>query len=313
VADPFDAPGGNREVERDRYGRPLVAPADGGKAKAYTRCTTYVSALEDTYNLGLWQQRMVALGLADRPDLLLAVSAHRDDKDRLNKICDDAREAAKASAAATTGTALHSLVERMDRGLPLGAVPAAYAADLKAYERATSVLEHVHIEELMVLDELKIAGTPDRLALHEERLKVADVKTGSIEWGAGKIAMQLAVYAHSKLYHPATGARTELDIDTGEAIVVHLPAGQGRCELHRIDIAAGWEAVQLARQVRAWRARKGLLTPLRTAPPEAADEISAAASVDELNAVWARHQAAWTDELTALAAARKSELTGAAS
>ena len=310
MSDPFDAPGGKHEVERDRVGRPVIAPTDGGKAKAYTRCTTYVGALEDTYNLGLWQQRMVALGLADRPDLLLAVSAHREEKDRLNKICDDAREAAKASAAATTGTALHSLVERMDRGLPLGTVPAAYAADLEAYRRATSVLEHVHIEELMVLDELKIAGTPDRLALHEERLKVADVKTGSIEWGAGKIAMQLAVYAHSKLYDPVTGARTGLDIDTGEAIVIHLPAGQGRCELHRIDIAAGWEAVHLARQVRAWRARKGLMKPLRTAPPGAADEISAAASVDELNAVWARHQAAWTDELTALAAARKNELAG---
>lgn len=304
MTDPFDAPGGNREVERDRYGRPIIIPLGGGKAKAYVRCTTYVGVLEDTFNLSRWQQRMVALGLADRPDLLLAVGAHRDDKDRLNEICGDAMEAAKAHAAATTGTALHALAERMDRGLPLGAVPAAYAADLDAYRRATAGMEHLHIEELMVLDELKIAGTPDRLSRVDGALRVVDLKTGSIEWGAGKIAMQLAVYARSALYDPATGERTSLDVDLDRAIVVHLPAGQGRCELHWIDIAAGWEAVGLATQVRAWRARKGLLEPIGPAA-----EISTARSVHELNAVWARHRGAWTDELTALAAARKVKLS----
>src|SRR5215831_14489249 len=96
-------------IRRDRWLRPLVVPPGGGKPVPYTRCTTYVSALEDTYNLSRWQQRMVAIGLAERQDLLLAVAAHRDDKAHLNELCEKALEAAKGSAPATTGTALHKL------------------------------------------------------------------------------------------------------------------------------------------------------------------------------------------------------------
>src|SRR5690606_4914595 len=127
-----------------------------------------------------------------------------------------------------------------------------------------------------------------------------------------KIAMQLAVYARSVLYGPATRERTPLEVDQDRAIVIHLPAGQGRCELHWVDIAAGWEAVQVAAQVRQWRRRRDLFTPLADMSAEIAAEIAAADSVNALLAVWSRHRAAWTDDLTALAAARKAELLGSA-
>ena len=251
-------------IPRDGWGRPLVIPPGGGKPIAYTRCTTYVGVLEDTYNLARWQQRMVALGLASRPDLLLAVSAHGDDKQQLNKICADAQEAAAAHAAATTGTALHALTERLDRGLPVGVIPDAYLADLAAYEKKTARFTPVEIEKFTVLDELQVGGTPDRVLEFEGRRYIGDVKTGSIEYGIGKIAMQLAVYSRSSLYDHVTGNRAGLSVDQNNAIVVHLPAGEGRCELHWVNIAAGWEAVQLATSVRAWRTRKGLSAPLVT-------------------------------------------------
>ena len=254
------------QVPRDRWQRPLVIPRDGGKPVAYTRCTTYVGCLEDTYNLARWQQRMVALGLASRPDLLLAVSAHRDDKTQLNRICSDAQEAAAAHAAATTGTALHALTDRLDRGLPLGVIPEAYQADLAAYEKETAELAPVEIEAFTVLDTLQIGGTPDRVVEFRGSRYIADVKTGSIQYGIGKIAMQLAVYSRSSLYDPATAERTGLGVDQNNAIVIHLPAGEGRCELHWVNIAAGWEAVQLATKVRTWRARSGLSIPFKGVP-----------------------------------------------
>jgi hypothetical protein len=96
MTDPFSTP--PVEIARDHWGRPMVVPPGGGKATPYTRCTTFVGVLEDTYNLSRWQQRMVAIGLNDRPDLAIAVSAHRDDKVRLSAICDEAMEAAKAHA-----------------------------------------------------------------------------------------------------------------------------------------------------------------------------------------------------------------------
>lgn len=310
MTDPFDTPGQADEgIPRDRYGRPLVVPPEGGAPMPYTRCTTYVSALEDTYNLSRWQQRMVALGMADRPDLVLAAGAHRDDKDELNRIVDQAMDAAQAHAAAGVGTSLHKLTEQLDRGQIPGPVPEAYHADIDAYAAATSCLEMVGIERFTVLDELKIGGTHDRTVRYQGRTYIADIKTGSIEYSALKIAMQLAVYSRSVLYDHRTRTRDPLDVDTDRAIVIHLPAGQGRCELHWVDIAAGWEAVQVATQVRDWRRRTGLLTPITDPVTEAAEKIKAAMSAEELTQIWQQHHHVWTDDLTALARARKDELT----
>lgn len=310
MADPFEttAPG----IQRDRWGRPLIVPPTGGKPAPYTRCTTFVGALEDTYALGRWQQRQVAIGLSQRPDLILAAAAHRDDKDKLNEVCDAAHEAAASHAAATTGTALHRLAERLDRGETLDAVPPDYRADIDAYRQVTAEFKHEHIEEMLVHDEFQVAGTPDRLVRWRGDLVVFDIKTGSIEYGMGKIAMQLALYSRSVLYDPATGQRTDAGINQAEAIVCHLPAGQGRATLWSVDIAQGWAGVELARQVRQWRALKHLAWPFparpRTREPTIAELIDRASSVDQLIALWQVHKAAWTDELTAAASRRKNQL-----
>ena len=314
-ADPFE------QVPRDRWGRPLIKQPDGGKAKAYTRCTTYVGCLEDTYNLAKWQQRMVALGLSARDDLLLSVGAHSDDKTELDKICEAAKEAAAASSGATKGTALHRIAERLDSGETMD-IPTAAKADIKAYQAATAGVAWSHIERITVHDGLEVAGTPDRIGIApgEAKAKVWDLKTGSIEFGMGKIAMQLAMYAHSQAYDPATGERTDLDVDLDWAVVIHLPAGSGLCSLIEVDIKAGWEAVQHATWVRGWRKRKNLSRPypLSTAPlvetssDSLASLIDRADSVQALTALWQANQHRWTAGYTALASARKTELTALA-
>lgn len=298
------------EVPRDRYGRPMIVPAGGGKPVAYTRCTTFVGCLEDTFNLSKWQQRMVATGLAQRPDLLLAVSAHSDNKSKLDQLCSEALEAAKGSAAATTGTALHRLSERLDRGEAVD-VPAAAKADLDAYQSATSRFTKQHIEVLTVHDGLKVAGTPDRVLEVDGIPVIADLKTGSIDFGMGKIAMQLALYSRSARYDLTTGTRNPLEVDQDRALVIHLPAGEGECNLIWVDIQAGWEAVQLATQVRAWRARKDLATPYASQDYLAA-LISIVGDVDSLTALWRDHQGTWQPHHTQLAAARKAEITALA-
>jgi len=320
-------------IPRDRFGRPLVVPPGGHKAIGYTRCTTYVGCLDDTYNLSKWQQRMVAIGLADRPDLLLAVSAtQRDDKSGLDRIAAQAMDAAKAGAASTTGTALHALTERIDRGEQLPIVPAAHLDDLDAYRAATRELEPVLIEQFTVLDELRIGGTPDRVVRYRGDGYIADVKTGSIDWAAGKIAMQLAVYARSMPYDHATGERTPypLPVDTGRGIVIHLPAGTGKCTLHWVDLDAGWNAVRLAGKVRDWRGRKDLLIPWEHVEPQhytyqvdtssapldnvaaALLAIKAATTLDDLRATYQHHVASGVDGDAILPSclARKAELEG---
>ncbi len=312
--DEFFSP--TQEVPRDRFGRPLVTPPGGGKPVGYVRATTWADTLEDKFNLQKWESRMVALGIASRDDLRYAVAAHRDDKSKLDEICRDAKEAAKGSAGATTGTALHILTEQLDRGtLDMTHVPADLRPDITAYRTVTAALRMKQIEQFGVLDDIKVAGTWDRIVTLDGRNYIADLKTGSIEFGMGKIAAQLAIYAHATPYDFTTKTRStpnaEAGVDQDRALVIHLPASTGRCELHWIDINAGWEAVDLARQVRAWRARKQLASPF--SPPAAEtglfDRIAAAPDLIALTTLWRDNASTWTPAHTAAAARRKNELT----
>lgn len=302
-------------VERDRYGRPLVIPPDSGKPVAYTRCTTYVGCLEDTYALTQWKMRQVALGLSMRKDLLLSVAAHKDDKDALNKACADAMEAAQSSAAATTGTALHSLTEQFDRGtLNMSDVPSDYVADIAAYSHVMTKggLGIEAIEQFGVHDELRIGGTWDRVVTKDGKRYIADLKTGSIQYGMLKIAMQLAVYSRCAVYED--GARTPLDVEPDKAIVIHLPAGTGKAFLHWVDIDTGWEAVRTATDVRAWRAIRGLSEAFEYSRVEVdvedliTPQINACTEITDLRALWARNQQAWTQAHTDAARARTEEI-----
>ncbi len=331
TTDTFTAPEQD-PVNRDRYGRPLITPPGGGKPKPYTRCTTYVGALEDTYNLAKWQQRMVAIGLAHRPDYVLEVAgigdltgdpvADKIKKAKLDVVAEKAIEAAKASAAATVGTALHALAERHDRGQATGPIPAAYQADIEAYKTVTAGMRHKWVEQMCVQDKLQVAGTPDRITTYRGKRYIVDLKTGSIEWGASKIAMQLAMYAQSLVYDPATGERSRHDADLDRGIVIHLPAGTGRAQLYWVDLKLGAEGIRYARNTRQWRAYKfaDAMEPIDQAPDTAGerveaavdpvlDAITAATTAEELGAVWREHRAAWTDEHTQAAAQRKKTLT----
>jgi hypothetical protein len=296
----------DQQINRDRWGRPLVIPPGGGKPIAYRRCTSYVDVIDDKFQLQQWMQRMVAIGLSERADLALAVAAHKDDKGAMNKICKDAMEAAKAHAAATTGTALHSLTEQIDRGQEVKNVPAEYVADLAAYTEATKELRPVLIEQFCVLDTHQVGGTPDRVVEYGGKRYIADLKTGSIEWGALKIAAQLAVYARSHTYDIPTGQRDTHGADLKRGIIIHAPAGTGVCTLHWVDLMAGWDAVRTAKSIWEKRALKfgDLCEPLKqidladAIPLET--RIKACATRDEALQLWQDNAALWTDELTAV-------------
>ena len=303
----------------------MVVPPGGNKAVGYTRCTTYVGCLEDTFNLSKWQQRQVAAGLALRPDLVALASQARGDKSTLNNVCEQAHEAAASSAAANTGTAIHGLAEMLDTGLTtLAEVPADYRPDLAAYLEATAGWKHLHVETFMVRDDLRVGGTPDRISvLPDGRRVIADIKTGSVDYGMGKIAMQLAMYANSVIYDTDTQMRHPVNVDLTTAVVIHVPAGSGTARLIEVDITAGWQAVDLARQVRAWRSRKDLARDLDPSPapapaaaPTHADvilaEIAACDTVDALEGVYYDRIALWGDVHTAAAADRKQALGGVA-
>jgi hypothetical protein len=313
------APQGDMDaIKRDRWGRPLITPPDGGPAVAYQRVTTFIKSVESSFGLEQWKLRQAVVGLMARPDLCKAVQAHgpgyldgdAEDKKTLDAIVKQALDAAASSGKATIGTALHRITERHDRGqLDPATVPEWAVADLEAYKRATDGIEWLAIERMTVQDELRVAGTPDRIGRGPDGVvRIYDLKTGSY-WPSSH-ATQLGVYANSSLYDIRTGERSEHGADVECGVVIHLPAGTGEATLRRVDIAAGWECARtVAPAVAAWQKRKDLdLGEVERPVDLLGSLIAAAPTADRLAALWREHRADWTPAHTALAAQRKAEL-----
>lgn len=270
-------------------------PKTKTKTESWTRVTTIANTLKDRYALEQWAQRNTVLGLGAREDLYaLAASTTPDDRDQLNKIVDQAQEAAKARSGANLGTALHRLTERIDAGEQLD-VPETWRSDIDAYCQ-TLADHHVRIhpewiERVVVIPQLQAAGTLDRMVTigSDPTFRVADLKTGAqADRYVNETALQLALYANASYVWKGTTDEIKRDrygryllpnpqedpeayepmppVDTDTALLIHLPVEQGVCNLHEIDIKAGKEAVRLAMSVREWRKRRDLASPFNPEP-----------------------------------------------
>jgi len=238
------------------------------EGREFRRVSTLIKKVEtDTYYLDQWKLRQVAEGLAIRDDLVFAVKAMgrpdpgkggwtREQKRELDRIAKDAAAAAKQRDGAKVGTGFHTLTERVDRGEPIETVtaglPAAAAQTIRAYAalRELNGWRTVEIERTVVLDELEVAGTLDRIELvpglaamlgpggcqhhaahgtegpHfgvdlstatlDELPVIVDVKTEESPWLNGlHIGPQLGIYSRAlKMWRPTGGTST---ISTGAA------------------------------------------------------------------------------------------------
>lgn len=257
------------QVPRDRWKRPLILPLDGGDPTPYARVSTMAKALDDLTGLMAWQNRKVLEGVLRRPDLLTdaaGILANGDPdtdwptKRGLNDVATRAREAAGSSKGSTAGTGLHALTEAIDRGEEPLFVPDSDRPRLAAYTEATAGYTALDMETFVVCDELRAAGSFDRLWLCPDgRVRVGDLKTGKSEADYPlATTMQIATYAHGSRYDPETGARTPLhdDLDLTTGLLVHMPPSGG-CKVIPLDLDRGWQAARLAAEVhhtvRRWK------------------------------------------------------------
>ncbi|MFF3249750.1 hypothetical protein ACFYWP_01800 [Actinacidiphila glaucinigra] len=277
----------------------------GGTPKGHTRTTTFIDCIEDKTSLVDWKTRNVIIGITKRPDLAeKARGVDPEDpagKKELNKLVEQAEDAAGANDKSRRGTYLHDLTEYVDRGDPLpGDISGADLNDMAAYMAETAVLTVIAVEQFVVVPELSVGGTFDRLSYYEgpgpdgRPIKgnfITDTKTGSIEYGKLKMASQLAVYSRGKLYDHtkfpapakddkkafAAWKKTEFTAEQAAqaysdlppvnqdwGIIVHLPAGTGECKLYWANLKIGWRLAQLALTIRQERSTKGALVPFVT-------------------------------------------------
>ncbi len=275
------------ETRRDRWGRYLVMPPDGGKPVGYTRATTIAKTLDSEGGLIAWKATMTVTGMMRRPGLRARWDAlcaqhdspwYSDAKDECRKLVEECAEAGGSTDRAEIGTALHALAELVDLGTTLTIDTPSMAVDITAYKQTITTVgityDPAGIEACVVLDGYQVAGTADRLVAYlpgYELPLVADLKTGTdLQYGWQAIAVQLACYAHADAIYrqgeAVDGSQDERlpmpQVDLEQALVIHLPAGEARCELHLVDIAAGWEAFQQSIWVRSWRTRRDLARPM---------------------------------------------------
>ena len=178
-------------------------------------------------------------------------------------------------------------------------ITATDLASIEAYaERMTRLgAKVIESEAVIVNDEMGYAGRLDRIIMarlpelvigkgtpgeyvrpadQRARRYVADIKSGRVDLGAGKISRQLAAYALGDLYDFETGERSRHSAVRDVALVFHLPQGAGVCTVHPVDLKAGTTLLKLSAEVRRARntGRKTIDTTVDIAGP-ATDEEAA--------------------------------------
>lgn len=256
---------GQPEPDRDRWGRYLI------HGQAHTRATTFAKLGANTKAIEAWNERNVIVGLTRREDLLMLAQGKevKRDRDDLNSIAQQAKDAAGSKVAANIGTAYHSFSERIDAGLmTLNEVPEKYRPRVQQYTDTVRACGLVTRPEWIerttavrgdqVSAPLPVGGMLDRIfQMPDGSFVIGDLKTGSdLSYGEMEIEVQLAIYAHGVNTHGLFDWNTKQwdtspKVRTDIAIVMHLPADGDGCHMYVADIERGWADAQKLGQLQA--------------------------------------------------------------
>ena len=206
-------------VERDRWGRPMLFPPEGGKAVAYPRVSTMSKWLDDKGGLINWtaSQAMICMARSKPIQARIAAivartenDAYRENREALKEMVESATRIAQAQGRADLGTAVHEFTELLDSGtLDWSYVPENLKGPLHSYQEKMSSFTVVDSEVFVTIDEpsrgkspIRGAGSMDRIIHHPELgFVVADIKTGVDEpkYPLG-VTTQVSVYSRGSRY-----------------------------------------------------------------------------------------------------------------
>lgn len=240
------------------------------KGEYHTRTTTYISCLDDHSNLHDHDVRGLFKALAQFPELLEEYRKIPDpdgkDKSKVAKLETKALEKVNHFYKREMGTAIHDILQDIAEGRDPGFIPPEFEADVEAGRAMLAWLEDrgwevFATEEFGVQRRFRVAGTTDLILVNWDRgvLKLADWKSGSVDFSRGKFPAQLYGYASMDSVDLSTwdrhprGLAEGLEVDLEEALVLHLPLEEGRGEIIPVDLVKGREAFELAQKVREYR------------------------------------------------------------
>lgn len=249
-------------------GRRKIVPPEGGKARLYTRVTTFLKALDasDPEALIKYHGRYVAKGVVDDPDLMQWILDHDPgvDKADFNSRAEQAAHKAGKNHKRDLGTAIHDAIALSLRGQPDPTDPVILAG-LNEFRRLCQI-HNIRVElseEILVIERFKISGRVDLIGTvaDDPYLTVIDVKTGSIDFPTTMPA-QVYLYATADTIYSAETEKhlpmPEVSTDTG--YILHIPSDGTPGGLYSVDLTGMEDLCHHAHTLRAWRsqARKRL-------------------------------------------------------
>lgn len=278
---------------RRANGAPLVRSIENpARWERYSRPSGFGDDLDEQSALVNWRIDRAIEGVATTPSLAADIAANVGRSAGRKGRREKAISIGRGEEAADLGTALHAMAHRLETD-PGFRAPEPYDADLAAYLRALDEagLESVHCEVHLCSDAWRAAGTadriyralrplrlPDGMELEPGQLVIGDLKTGAkLTYNVPGFCIQLAIYADGCFYDVTTDERTPMldGLRTDWGLLMHLPVGEARCDIHWADLEIGREGARIVQAVRAWRKRDDYIAPFEFPP---SDEVAVLSS-----------------------------------
>lgn len=293
------AAGINKLTYHDRGHRYYL---NGKRAKGVS---TISKIAADDYQIRLWHERMVALGVTIDSNLRENVAMHAENKDALKDLCEDAKKVAKAHIAADRGSQKHRVLELVLTGQEDKLITPQQRFDAVVLKRTMDryrLTPRTELaEQFVIYPDNTICGRFDAVLAFETadgRTVLVDLKSGenAVKYPHSTSA-QLAMYARAphisvgehrgdKITVETWGTMPEnIDLDTAYVLLVTNEDQVGT--LHQFNIEHGWQAAELAMSLIKWRqAFKYGDDLVGEVEDRFAEAVRSATTDSELRAIW---------------------------
>jgi hypothetical protein len=241
---------------------------NGKRAKSVS---TVAKIAADDYQIRLWHERMVALGVTIDSNLRENVAMNVENKEALKNLCEDAKKVAKANLAADRGSQKHRVLELVLLGEEHKLITPQQREDAVILKRTLDrygLVPHGRLaEQFVAYPQYTVTGRFDAVMDFETsdgRTILVDLKSGvnAIKY-PHSTACQLALYNNAPVISTGEHRGDRADVTTWgtmpsnmdhEVAYVLLVDNEGEVgTLHEMDIRHGWQAAQLALNLLEWR------------------------------------------------------------
>lgn len=241
---------------------------NGKRAKSVS---TVAKIAADDYQIRMWHERMVALGVTIDPNLRENVAMNVENKDALKNLCEDAKKVAKANLAADRGSQKHRVLELVLLGEEHKLITQQQREDAVILKRTLDrygLVPHGRLaEQFVAYPQYTVTGRFDAVMDFETsdgRTILVDLKSGenAIKY-PHSTACQLSLYNNAPFISTGEhrGDRADVttwgtmpsNMDHDVAYVLLVDNEEPVGTLHELDIRHGWRAAQLALDLLEWR------------------------------------------------------------